>query len=1379
MDINWHQIKSYQQSQRTAFEEIVCQLASSENRKNGYFTRIDAPDGGVEAYLVLENGDEIGWQAKYFFDIQDPQFKQIKESFQTALKTHPRLIKYIVCCPIDKQDPRIKGKKYLQDRWNKFVDECKNFALNQEINIDIEYWGAFELNNKLMKPENSGILKYWFDKKFFSEMWFQEQVNGSIKNLGARYSKEFNVKIDDIAILFNSIIYNELSRNDVFNKTNALFKLLKNFKGKLTKNNVRLEEVINDLFQYIHQYRKYISDCVNPKEIRNHIITNLNKLIELLNTNQIEMEEFSSEIYQLEKLSNKLKSTQFNLIDYPYLVIYGDAGIGKSHLLGDFANHLILQHKPCIFILGQRLTTQINPWSQILQDELRLYCNEAEFLGALNTIGQIQKERVPIIIDALNEGQGQKLWKDTLAGFIEKFKKYPWVALILSIRSEYKDNILTNLTSDIAKNYLNVVKHKGFETNIYQAIQSFFDYYQLAFPTEPLMLNEFKNPLFLKIFCEYRKSTSSSIDDDIDIDKIFKKYIDVFNEKISEKFEYRKSLKYVEKYLLKIAETIFHTNSSNIKYEEALNVLASLNFRNINENLFLQELISVHLLMSNQIRGEEVLTFSYEKFNDYFSAQAIINNIEDINNFKNLLKIDNDTITYSGKTISQGVLGFLSILLPLRSNFEFFEIFSENDRFNNHLLGDAFIDSLYWRNNKNFSLTKCKRFIYENIFKNDFLLKKFIDMQYKVAGKENHPLNANQLYRCLSKSNLAIRDSYWTTVISENKYNSFPALMDLIEWAKQKGFSESLSHNSRLLIAIAISWILSSTYIQLRDNATIALARLLQNNLDVAEKLIKHFIVIDDPYIFERVLSASYGALLSSSYYQGIDKLCYFLIEDLFLQSEVYPNVLVRDFARNIIEYSHIHKLIECDLKTLERIRPPYKSIPIPAILPTNEEIDKKYKIEYENESIPDFYLEQNTILSSMTTEYGRGVGWYGDFGRYTFQSHLYDWKNIDVDKLSNYAVELIFEKYGYDAQKHGKFDQQQYSDSRFLNTVERIGKKYQWLAMYEVVARLADHTQITDPATRWNDDKKQIWYNGSIEPSFRDIDPSFISPNKSDIREIERPTYNDWGNDLESWAVSTANLINSKSLILHSYQNNEWFSLDRHIAFRPEKKLGKEDILSEYQSMWYTVNAYLVKEQDFKNVVKKLKNKNFMDNRMPEPVQRYNNIFNLEYYWSPLLKIYESDYYGSTDWQEIEFNRGIRKKTIIGKVYLCSERHISEGIKNHDMSYHISAPTQLLHETLNLKNDQFAGSWVNDNGEVVIYDESLYSNNKETNLLIRKDYLEILQEKTDCRVIWTVLSEKTAMYHSRKSTEKRLNISGIYYLENDVLVGEDFYFIA
>ena len=46
-----------------------------------------------------------------------------------------------------------------------------------------------------------------------------------------------------------------------------------------------------------------------------------------------------------------------------------------------------------------------------------------------------------------------------------------------------------------------------------------------------------------------------------------------------------------------------------------------------------------------------------------------------------------------------------------------------------------------------------------------------------------------------------------------------------------------------------------------------------------------------------------------------------------------------------------------------------------------------------------------------MTTEYGRGMCRYGDFGRYVFQSNFSNWSNINIDKLSNYAVEIIFDK--------------------------------------------------------------------------------------------------------------------------------------------------------------------------------------------------------------------------------------------------------------------------------------------------------------------------------------------------------------------------------
>lgn len=42
-NINWKDIKSYEYSQNTAFEEVVCQLAYNENKENGQYIRVKAP----------------------------------------------------------------------------------------------------------------------------------------------------------------------------------------------------------------------------------------------------------------------------------------------------------------------------------------------------------------------------------------------------------------------------------------------------------------------------------------------------------------------------------------------------------------------------------------------------------------------------------------------------------------------------------------------------------------------------------------------------------------------------------------------------------------------------------------------------------------------------------------------------------------------------------------------------------------------------------------------------------------------------------------------------------------------------------------------------------------------------------------------------------------------------------------------------------------------------------------------------------------------------------------------------------------------------------------------------------------------------------------
>ena len=54
--IDFKKIKSFEKGQRDSFEEIVCQLASHDNPKQGSsFYRVEGSggDGGLEAYWLL------------------------------------------------------------------------------------------------------------------------------------------------------------------------------------------------------------------------------------------------------------------------------------------------------------------------------------------------------------------------------------------------------------------------------------------------------------------------------------------------------------------------------------------------------------------------------------------------------------------------------------------------------------------------------------------------------------------------------------------------------------------------------------------------------------------------------------------------------------------------------------------------------------------------------------------------------------------------------------------------------------------------------------------------------------------------------------------------------------------------------------------------------------------------------------------------------------------------------------------------------------------------------------------------------------------------------------------------------------------------------
>ena len=60
------------------------------------------------------------------------------------------------------------------------------------------------------------------------------------------------------------------------------------------------------------------------------------------------------------------------------------------------------------------------PWSQMIK-LLGLNCSREQFVGGLEAAGKANNCRVLIFIDALNEGEGNRLWSKFLPGYSQPY----------------------------------------------------------------------------------------------------------------------------------------------------------------------------------------------------------------------------------------------------------------------------------------------------------------------------------------------------------------------------------------------------------------------------------------------------------------------------------------------------------------------------------------------------------------------------------------------------------------------------------------------------------------------------------------------------------------------------------------------------------------------------------------------------------------------------------------------------------------------------------------------------------------------------------------------------------------------------------------------
>lgn len=258
---------------------------------------------------------------------------------------------------------------------------------------------------------------------------------------------------------------------------------------------------------------------------------------------------------------------------------------------------------------------------------------------------------------------------------------------------------------------------------------------------------------------------------------------------------------------------------------------------------------------------------------------------------------------------------------------------------------------------------------------------------------------------------------------------------------------------------------------------------ILKNHFEYTEYLLNLFSDVNDPYIIQRLYGIAFGACVkrNSENKEIFKSLVEFVFKDIFDKDMVYPDILLRDYARLIIERYLIEYPDEEKDYEIEKIKPSYKSMPIPDIE------DQKYQDK-------DFKKGLFFIQHSMQFE---GIGMYGDFGRYVFQSAL---QNFEVDdyKIFNYAMYYIINELGYKGDLFDDYDSfvGRFSyDRHWVLKTERIGKKYQWITMYNILARISDYYPMKN---RFSMEEERVLYDGPWEPYVKDFDPTLNEHNLS-----------------------------------------------------------------------------------------------------------------------------------------------------------------------------------------------------------------------------------------------------------------------------------------
>ena len=634
----------------------------------------------------------------------------------------------------------------------------------------------------------------------------------------------------------------------------------------------------------------------------------------------------------------------------------------------------------------------------------------------------------------------------------------------------------------------------------------------------------------------------------------------------------------------------------------------------------------------------------------------------------------------------------------------------------------------------------------------DFIL----ETRLSVATQPEHLLNAYSLHEALKKMPMPDRDVAWS-IPTYYMLDSAGALDRLIRWASRSQRPDCPPEVVELA-AITLTWTFTSPNRMLRDQATKALAQLLSAHLQVLPTLIPRFAGVNAPYVIERLAVACYGAILcgGASESQVVIRAAEELKGVVFADDQP-PNFITRDAVRGIYEWCFHNGWVE--EQTYSEMKPPYSSGP-PLEPSTEEQIRREYDVRSQDSKRGGRPYGQ-LLLSVFEM---------GDFGRYVIGSAMHHFTPHPLDEAiqpagrstmfnAAWSQRWVFQRaisLGWTPEYFGDFDSwvNDRSGSRTEHKPERFGKKYQWIAFHELVARISDNFHMMPEYGG-----ERIAYEGPWQLLSRDIDPTLPPPlrtrNMDDEVEVGKtfaensdlwwipdgPRYRDDDPPAsEGWGTERHDIPKFEPLVRRrDNDGNRWVVLHAWYDWSCKPWWTRH---SQRLELWSHIYSWLVRPEQRDAVAGYLEQRTFMNRWMPQGAEHTDSAYLGEMPWAVSCDDSE-DFWKSVQhrWDEeptgLEVSPAWEEYFWEGNILDCS---IDDGVRAW-------YPAPILFDAGALTWLPGTRKWRNPAGATVA---QFVESSDHSVLLVREDWLRQALRKAGLAIVFGQLGEKRLLENDR-----------------------------